>query len=139
MPPPFGIDMECTGASMSANANLDVFIGYNGLLSRAQSYLGEAAPRNPLVSALYADLKGLPPLLIHVGSDEALLDDSTRLAALATDFGVDVTLKIWDNMVHVWQVFSSYYQKARIHRGNWRIYSQKVGLEHLDKSRFVDT
>ena len=92
---------------MSANANLDVFIGYNGLLDRAQSYLGDADPKNPLVSALYADLKGLPPLLIHVGSDEALLDDSTRLAALATDFGVDVTLKIWDNMVHVWQAFAS--------------------------------
>ena len=92
---------------MSANANLDVFIGYNGLLSRAQSYLGGADPRNPLASALYADLQGLPPLLIHVGSDEALLDDSTRLAALGSDFGIDVTLKIWDNMVHVWQVFAS--------------------------------
>ena len=44
---------------------------------------------------------------IHVGSDEALLDDSTRLAALGSDFGIDVTLKIWDNMVHVWQAFAS--------------------------------
>ena len=101
------IDMECTGASMSANADSDVFIGYNGLRARAQSYLGEADPRNPLASALYADLQGLPPLLIHVGSDEALLDDSTRLAALGSDFGIDVTLKIWDNMVHVWQAFAS--------------------------------
>ena len=92
---------------MSANANLDVFIGYHGLLARAQSYLGDADPRDPLASALYADLQGLPPLLIHVGSDEALLDDSTRLEALGSDFGIDVTLKIWDNMVHVWQAFAS--------------------------------
>ena len=101
------VDMECTGASMSVNASLDVFIGYNGLLARAQSYLGGADPRNPLASALYADLRGLPPLLIHVGSEESLLDDSTRLETLGADFGVDVTLKIWDNMVHVWQAFAS--------------------------------
>lgn len=101
------VDLECSGESMSGNDHLDVFIKYGGLFARAQSYLGEADPRHPWASALYADLHGLPPLLIHVGSVETLLDDSTRLAVLAEDSGVEVTLKIWDDMVHVWQIFAS--------------------------------
>ena len=101
------VDLECTGDSMSVNDHLDAFIKYEGLFARAQSYLGEADPKHPWASALYADLHGLPPLLIHVGSAETLLDDSTRLAILAKDSGVDVSFKIWDDMVHVWQLFAS--------------------------------
>ncbi len=101
------VDLECTGESMSVNDHLDAFIKYEGLFARAQSYLGEADPKHPWASALYADLHGLPPLLIHVGSAETLLDDSTRLAILAKDSGVDVSFKIWDDMVHVWQLFAS--------------------------------
>ncbi|MEC8959042.1 MAG: alpha/beta hydrolase, partial [Chloroflexota bacterium] len=101
------VDLECTGESMSVNDDLDAFIKYEGLFARAQSYLGEADPKHPWASALYADLHGLPPLLIHVGSAETLLDDSTRLAILAKDSGVDVSFKIWDDMVHVWQLFAS--------------------------------
>ena len=92
---------------MAANDHLDDFIKYGGLSTRAQSYLGDADPRGPLASALFADLAGLPPLLIHVGSAETLLDDSTRLVALVEEAGGDVTLKIWEDMVHVWQVFAS--------------------------------
>ena len=101
------VDLECTGESMAANDHLDDFIKYGGLSARAESYLSGADPKNPLASALYADLRGLPPLLVHVGSAETLLDDSTRLAALAEEAGVDLTLKIWDDMVHVWQAFAS--------------------------------
>ena len=101
------VDLQCTGESMSVNDDLDAFIKYEGLFARAQSYLGEADPKHPWASALYADLHGLPPLLIHVGSAETLLDDSTRLAILAKDSGVDVSFKIWDDMVHVWQLFAS--------------------------------
>ncbi len=101
------VDLECTGESMSVNDHSDAFIKYEGLFARAQSYLGEADPKHPWASALYADLHGLPPLLIHVGSAETLLDDSTRLAILAKDSGVDVSIKIWDDMVHVWQLFAS--------------------------------
>lgn len=101
------VDLECSGESMAANDHLDDFIKYGGLSARAESYLGGADPENPLASALFADLRGLPPLLVHVGSAETLLDDSTRLAALAKKAGVDLTLKIWDDMVHVWQAFAS--------------------------------
>ena len=77
------------------------------LLEGAQAYLGGADPRTPLAAPLYADLKGLPPLLIHVGTAETLLDDSTRLAERAKAAGVDVTLEPWDDMIHVWQFMAS--------------------------------
>ena len=101
------VDLECSGESMAANDHLDDFIKYAGLSARAEAYLGGADPKHSWASAIHADLRGLPPMLIHVGSAETLLDDSTRLAALAGDAGVDVTLKIWDDMVHVWQAFAS--------------------------------
>ena len=101
------VDLECTGESMAANDHLDDFIKYSGLSARAQSYLGGADAKHPWASALYADLTGLPPLLVHVGSAETLLDDSTRLVDVAQKAGVDVTLKIWEDMVHVWQAFAS--------------------------------
>ena len=55
---------------------------------------------------MYADLQGLPPLLIHVGDDEILLDDSVLLAERATAAGVDATLEVWPEMFHVWHVFA---------------------------------
>ena len=101
------VDLECSGESMAANDHLDDFIKRAGLSARAEAYLDGADPKHPWASALHADLRGLPPLLLHVGSAETLLDDSTRLAALAREAGVDVTLKVWEDMVHVWQVFAS--------------------------------
>lgn len=58
---------------------------------------------NPLVSPIYGDFHGFPPLLIQVGSEEILLDNSIMLAERARADGVDVTLKVWDGMWHVWQ------------------------------------
>ena len=70
----------------------------------AAAYLGSrSAP--PLASPLFADLRRLPPLLIHVGSDEVLLDDAIGLAERAKAAGVDVTLDQWDRMIHVWHWF----------------------------------
>jgi acetyl esterase/lipase len=79
----------------------------DGLLKMAAAYLGGKPPRTPLASPLYADLSGLPPLLIQVGTAETLLDDSTRLAERARKAGVDVTLEPWEDMIHVWQAFAS--------------------------------
>ena len=66
-------------------------------------YLGKHDPRDPLASPLYADLRGLPPLFIHAGLDETLLDDSTRLAERAREAGVEVSLELWPVVPHVWQ------------------------------------
>jgi acetyl esterase/lipase len=76
------------------------------LIEMGRLYLGGADPRTPLAAPLYANLHGLPPLLIQVGTAEALLDDSTRLAERARAAGVDVTLDPWEDMIHVWQFFA---------------------------------
>jgi monoterpene epsilon-lactone hydrolase len=76
-------------------------------------YLQGADPRDPLASPLYADLAGLPPLLIHVGSDETLRDDSTQLAERARAAGVRVELKIWPVVPHVWQLFHPFVPEGR--------------------------
>jgi acetyl esterase/lipase len=65
-----------------------------------------ADPRTPLASPLYAELHSLPPLLVHVGTAETLLDDATRLAGKARAAGVSVDLEVWDDMIHVWHAFA---------------------------------
>jgi acetyl esterase/lipase len=79
----------------------------------ARYYLGDTDPRNPLASPLYAELTGLPPLLIHVGADEILRDDSTRLAERAQAAGVRVELKIWPVVPHAWQLAPHKIPEAR--------------------------
>ena len=100
------VDLETIGESMTTKANIDPFLDRNGLMVQAKMYIGDGDRRNPLAAPLYADLRGLPPLLIHVGSAEVLMDDSTRIAENARAAGVDVTLEVWDDMIHVWQLFA---------------------------------
>ena len=68
------------------------------------TYLAGADPHQPLASPLLGDLRGLPPLLVHVGADELLRDDSVRLAEKARAAGVAVELKVWPVVPHVWQM-----------------------------------
>jgi acetyl esterase/lipase len=100
------IDMEGLGDSMKSKAAVDPMVQKDGLLQMAAAYLAGKDPRTPLAAPLYADLAGLPPLLIQVGTAETLLDDSTRLAERARKAGVKVTLEPWENMIHVWQIFA---------------------------------
>jgi acetyl esterase/lipase len=99
-------DMEGSGESMKTRAAADPMIRADGSHTAAKAYMGSGDPRNPLASPIHADLSGLPPMLIHVGDAEVLLDDSTRLAAKAEADGVDVTLEVWDEMIHVWHFFA---------------------------------
>ena len=107
------VDMEGIGDSMTTRAEADPMINREDVLVGAQAYLNGAHPRTPLAAPLYADLSGLPPLLIHVGTAEVLLDDSTRLAERARSAGVDVTLEAWDDMIHVFQFFASTLPEAQ--------------------------
>jgi acetyl esterase/lipase len=100
------VDLEGVGESMRAKADLDPMVYHDGLLQMAALYLNGLDPRTPLAAPLYADLRGLPPLLIQVGTAETLLDDSVRLAARAREADVDVTLEPWDDMIHVFQAFA---------------------------------
>jgi epsilon-lactone hydrolase len=83
-----------------------------GMPQTAALYLAGADPRHPYASPLYADLHGLPPILIQVGDAEVILDDSVRFAARALAAGVDVTLDVWDEMPHVFQAFAGLLPEA---------------------------
>jgi acetyl esterase/lipase len=99
-------DLALTGDSIQSRAAVAP-MGSPEILERAAAdYLGDSDPQNPLASPLYADLRGLPPLLIHVGDHELLLSDSTRLAERARAAGVEVALEVWDAMWHVWHAWA---------------------------------
>lgn len=100
------VDLECTCASIK-NDKFDERITQENLLNMARAYLGDAGPRTPLASPVYADLRGLPPLLIQVGTAEGLLDDATNLAERAKAAGVEVVFEKWPDMVHVWHSFAA--------------------------------
>ena len=102
------VDLEGIGESMTTKASVDPVVQKEGLVGMAAAYLGGKDPRTPLAAPLYADLKGLPPLLIQVGEAETLLDDSNRLADRAKAAGVKVTLEPWQEMIHVWQMFAPF-------------------------------
>ncbi len=99
------VDLTCGGASYATKADVDPIVKLAGIDEMAKTYLGGVDPRTPLASPLYAELRGLPPLLIQVGSDEILLDDAVQLAERARAAGVDAMLEVWDRMVHVWHWF----------------------------------
>jgi monoterpene epsilon-lactone hydrolase len=106
-------DLAATGDSIRTNASRCAMFNGPDIGPSARYYLGDADPRNPLASPLYADLAGLPPLLIHVGADECLRDDSTRLAEKALAAGVPVELKIWPVVPHAWQLLPHIVPEAR--------------------------
>jgi epsilon-lactone hydrolase len=99
------VDLEGIGGSMIAKAAVDPMVQHPYLMELAAAYLGGADSRIPLAAPLYADLRGLPPMLIQVGSAETLLDDAVRLANVAGAADVRVRLDIWPDMIHVWQLF----------------------------------
>ena len=99
-------DLECVAPSFASNESVDPMVTQADLRRMAAAYLGAAPPRTPLASPLYADLGGLPPLLVHVGRREILLDDATRLAERTRAAGGSATLEVWDDMIHVWHMFA---------------------------------
>jgi monoterpene epsilon-lactone hydrolase len=106
-------DLAATGESIITNAERCAMFHGPDIGISARYYLGEMDPRHPLASPLYADLTGLPPLLIHVGADEVLRDDSTRLAERARGAGMRVELKIWPVVPHAWQLAPDKIPEAR--------------------------
>lgn len=99
------VDLTLTSASITERAALDPWIGKAGLALMVQCYLGDGDPQRPLASPILADLHGLPPLLILVGTAEVLHDDAATLAARAQAAGVAVTFEAWEEMIHVWPMF----------------------------------
>jgi acetyl esterase/lipase len=102
------VDLEAIGESMKSREQADPVVHRDMLTQMATAYLGGKNARTPLAAPLYADVKGLPPLLIQVGDAETLLDDSNRLAQKARAAGVQVKLEVWPEMIHVFQLFAGF-------------------------------
>lgn len=100
-------DLAATGASYATRTAADPVHQRGMVLALAKAYLGDHDPSDPLASPLYADLRGLPPLLIQVGDRETVRDDAVMLAEKAKAAGVQVKLEIWDGMIHVFQMFDA--------------------------------
>ncbi|KAF0248436.1 MAG: alpha/beta hydrolase domain-containing protein [bacterium] len=99
-------DLAATGDSLTTLSEVDPWLEPKELTTLASLYLAGSDAKHPLASPLFANLSDLPQMLIQVGSDEILLDDSTRLAKLAKVAGVDVELEVWQGMWHVWHAFA---------------------------------
>jgi acetyl esterase/lipase len=100
-------DLTLSGDSLTGKADVDPALTAKGLQIRARDYLGETDPATPLASPVFADLTGLAPLLIQVGSHEILLDDAVRLATRAAEHDVAVELQVWPQVPHVFQGFAA--------------------------------
>jgi acetyl esterase/lipase len=96
-------DLTTSSPSHAAHKKLDVQVTRQGLRDAGVLYMGRRDPADPMASTLFADLTGLPPLLLQVGGDEVLLDDSRILAERARAAGVEATLRVFDGMWHVFQ------------------------------------
>lgn len=99
------VDLTGNSPTMQTRADVDPMVSQEGLRAFADKYLGDLPADDPRASPLFADLKGLPPLLIQVGDHETLLGDSEELDTRARAAGVETRLEIWDEMVHVFHMF----------------------------------
>jgi epsilon-lactone hydrolase len=106
-------DLTHKGKSHSVNARSEVVLRTDVLQEWALYYTDASNLNNPLVSPVYGDFHGFPPLLLQVGSNEILLDDSMTVAQKAKAVGVDVTLKVWDDMWHVWPALGDLIPESR--------------------------
>ena len=106
-------DMERKGLTLQTKAETDPIVSPELLDMVANWYLPEGNFFDPIVSPLHADLSNFPPLLIHVGSQEILLDDSLRLASQAALHNVAVELKVWPELIHCFHQFAPYLEEGR--------------------------
>jgi acetyl esterase/lipase len=108
------LDMSLTGESMVTNDEKDSSISAISMPRTRELFISEDQMKDPLASPLEADLGGLPPLLLQVGDEEILLSDSERFTEKATTSGVDVELRIWPEMFHVWHACVGLFEEASL-------------------------
>ena len=107
-------DLTMSGSTLATKDAVDPLIHKNYLEELAEAYVpGTIHRRDPLISPLFADLRGFPPTLIQVGSAETLLADASRFAAAAGSADVDVTLEIWPHMIHAWPLWNAALEDGR--------------------------
>ena len=108
-------DLTMSGASLASKDAVDPLIHKDYLEQLAHAYLPKGFDRrDPRVSPLYAGLRGFPPALVQVGSDETLMDDSVRFVGAAGAADVAVTLEIWPHMIHAWPMWNAHLEAGRL-------------------------
>lgn len=107
-------DLSCTGETFASNADAEPMLPVNAIRFAAASYSARESVRDPLISPVYADLTGLPPLLVQVGSTEVLLSDAQRIAENAQRDGVSCRYQVWENMMHVFHVLAAWLPEAQL-------------------------
>lgn len=123
-------DLAATGESIKTRAEADPMIDPRDTKRITSYYVPDGDVRNPLVSPLYADLSGLPPLLVHVGDAEVLLDDAVRFADRARVAGVPVELQVWPEAFHVFQMLAGLLPEADeaiAQAGEWMVKRLEAG------------
>ena len=108
------VDLTMSGATFDTKNAVDPLIHKTYLGELAGAYLDGVSPMDPRASPLFAALKGFPPVLIQVGSDETLLDDAIGFAGAAGSADVSVTLEIWPHMIHAWPVWNAGLEPGRL-------------------------
>ncbi len=121
-------DLAATGNSLQSNARSCAMFTPGGIRRGAGVYLGDADARDPRASPLYADLEGLPPMLLFASRHEVLLDDTLRLAEKAREAGVAVDVVLRDRLLHVWPIFVHLLPEAREAMGDVAAFAGKIGL-----------
>jgi acetyl esterase/lipase len=106
-------DLAATGASLDENSDRCAMFAGVTIRNAARFYLGDGDPFNPLLSPVYADFSGFPPMLVHASTDEVLRDDAVRVVERAKAAGVDVSFRLWQHVPHVWQFFAAVLPEAR--------------------------
>ena len=101
------VDLEMTGGTITSKAPVDPLISEGYLRELAGAYIGGGNARNPLISPLHADLSGLPPVLVQVGSAEELLDEAVWITGRLGAADVKVTLEVWPHMIHAWPLWNT--------------------------------
>ena len=112
------IDLSLSSPSLDQFRARDPVVRLEGLRQMVAAFAPATDPRDPRISPLFAEMTGMPPLLLQVGSDEALLDDALALDRAARARGGDVTLEVWPEMIHVWHRFTASLPQAKqaLHR-----------------------
>jgi monoterpene epsilon-lactone hydrolase len=107
------LDLSQSFASWQTTADVDPLLEIEQLRTCANAYLDGADPKTPTASPVFADLRGLPPLLVQVGSAEALVDESVEFAKRAQAVGVDARVDVAKDMIHVWHAFADLLPEGR--------------------------
>jgi len=120
-------DLALTGESFETRAEADPLFTKSQAAGLVRSYLGATDPKNPLASPLYADLSGLPPIRVHVGDDEVLLDDSRRYVERAVAAGVDAELDVWMGMPHGFVANAGFNAASRALKASGAFLTDRLG------------